>query len=87
MKELKCEEISVYFINENQQIAGLTDDLGTPSTVRGFEIEAGTFFVGDKVFGGYEEADNNPIQFSMKPNWSDTFYVITPTDFNPLQEI
>jgi hypothetical protein len=39
------------------------------------------FFVSDKNFGGYEEVDSNNIEWMFPENWSDKFYVITPTDF------
>ena len=78
MKEWQCEEAAVYFVNADGQIAGKADDLDSPSTLQGFPIQLQSFFVGDKQFGGFGEPDRNALQFSLKPNWSDDFYVVTP---------
>lgn len=78
MKGWKCETASVFFINQDGQIAGQIDDPANPAQFRGFPIIANTMHVGDKQFGGYAEPDRNAWHFSLQPNWSDNFFVITP---------
>lgn len=78
MKAWQCEEASVFFINADGQIAGRIDDQDTPAQFSGFPIQLNSMFVGDKQFGGFGEPDRNALQFSLKPNWSDDFYIVTP---------
>lgn len=84
MKALECEEIGVYVFDETGNIGALQDEQ-TPTTYRPIPIRS--FFVSDKVFGGYEAVDSNNIQWSFLPNWSDTLVRIKPTDFNPLTDL
>jgi len=80
LKGYMCEELSIFLVNEHGHIAGVTDDIGTPTTFKGFPIQS--FFVGDRNLGGFEEPDSNAISWAWPSNWSDKFYVVTPTDFN-----
>ena len=57
------------------------------TTFRGFPIAEGTLFIGDKVFGGRTAPDMNSMRFQLLPNWSDNLYVVTPTDFSPLDNL
>lgn len=82
LKDYQSEILSVYLVNEFGQIAGVTDDITTPTTFKGFPIAKGTFFVSDKNGGKRESPDMNMIQNQFLPNWSDKFYVVNPTDFN-----
>ena len=82
LKAMACENIGVFLINECGQIAGLTDDMTTPTVV--YPIPVQGFFVGDKKLGGYAEPDSNAISWKFFPNWSDMFHVVTPSDFNGL---
>lgn len=84
MKELMCENIAVYFVNESGQIAGLADD--NTNATEFYPIPVQSLFVGDKVFGGYEGVDTNALELMLPANWSDQFYIVTPTDFNPLTD-
>lgn len=78
LKTWKCEEASVFFINQDGQIAGLVDNTTTPTTFRGFPIINNTMHVGDKQPGGHGEPDRNAWNFKLRPNWSDNWYVVTP---------
>lgn len=78
LKAWRCEEASVYFINQDGQIGGFIDSQSSPAQFRGIPIVRNTMHVGDKQFGGFGEPDRNAFQFSLKPNWSDNFYVVTP---------
>jgi hypothetical protein len=79
LKGYMCENIGVFLVNSRGQIAALVDDVTTPTEYMPFPVQG--FFVSDKNFGGYEEVDSNNIEWMFPENWSDKFYVITPTDF------
>lgn len=88
MKNWGCELASVFFVNSAGQIAGHIDDPAAPANFRGFPIQKKTMFVGSKKFGGYGNPDSNVFQFSLPPNWSDNFYVVTPeATFDALEGI
>ena len=87
LKDLMCEILSVYFVDEYNRIIGLADDNDNATTFRGFPIAEGTLFIGDKVFGGRTAPDMNSMRFQLLPNWSDNLYVVTPTDFSPLDNL
>lgn len=79
------KELSVFFINEDGQIIGVTDDPDTPTTFKGFPIQS--FFVQDLGPGGFGETNKNNFKFALKPNWSDNAYRVTPSDFNALTQL
>ena len=82
MNDYICEtELSVFLINENGQIGGLTDSLASPTTFRGIPIRS--FFISDKTFGGFEEPDRHFIRWQFAPDWSTSFYVVD-TNFDAL---
>lgn len=85
LKSYMCENVGVYFVDEFGKIGGLTDDIDNPAEF--FPIPIRGLFVGDKKFGNLEEADSNGIEFKTLPNWSDNFYVVSPTDFNALVDL
>jgi hypothetical protein len=87
MKAYMCENLGVYLINGNGKIAGLVDDLTTPTKFRPIPLAPNSFFIGDKIIGGFEAPDHNMIAFGMLENWSDKFYVVTPTDFNGITQL
>jgi len=88
MKEWNSLDISVFLVNEAGQIIGVSQDSTVAATeFRGIPLYPNTFFVGDKVLGGYEGVDYNPIEFQFPPNWSDDLMVVTPADFSALSEI
>lgn len=82
LKQLACEEIGVFLINQHGQIGCKTVD-----ATHHYPIPVGAFFVGDMKLGGLEEPDANVISWSFAPNWSDDFDYETPTDFNALTEL
>lgn len=88
LKKLMCEAVvnnlGVYLFNEAGQI-GCLQDAATATTY--YPIPIQSLFIGDKVFGNFENVDTNAISFSLPPNWSDNFAVVTPSDFNPLTDI
>jgi hypothetical protein len=85
MKEYSCENLGVYLVDEFGKIGGIADDNGTPTEF--YPIPVNQFFVGDKTLGGYEAPDSNTLQFSFLPNWSNEFYLVSPSDFDPLTEL
>lgn len=85
LKTYECEESCVALINAQGQIGLLCDD---PDNITEYYlIPISSFFVSDKMVGGLENPDGNNISWKMKPNWSDNFVVVTPTDFNALTEL
>lgn len=85
MKEMMCENVGVWFIDENGNIVGMADDIDTPTEYMPFPIQK--LFIGDKKFGGLDEPDANTVEFSLFPNWSDKLKVLKPTDFNALSDL
>lgn len=85
MKEYSCENIGVYLIDENGNIAALTDDEGANY----MPIPVGKFFIGDKKLGGFEEPDSNTIEWNFFPNWSDNLVIVKATefDYSPLTDL
>lgn len=79
IKTYGCENIGVFLVNENGQLAGVTDSIATPTKFSPFPIQG--FFVGDKKMGGLEEPDSNAVDWAFPANWSDKFLVVTPVDF------
>lgn len=88
LKTLKCEvSLGVYLVNEYGQIGGINDDQDSPTLFYPIPIVDGTFFIGDKGFGGFENRDYNMIRWQFAPNWSDKFHIVTASDFNPLDKL
>lgn len=85
IKELQCEVLAGYLVDQYGRISGIADDNDTPTIFRPIPFRG--FFVGDKLLGGLEAPDSNAMQWSYEPNYSDEFYIVTPTDFNPLTDL
>lgn len=86
IKKYNCEVgVSVFLINEHGQIGCIADDNESATKVRG--IPTRSFFVGSKIMGGRNDVDKNKIMWKYLPSWSDEFYIINPTDFDPREEI
>lgn len=83
LKTYQCETVGVYLVDEFGRIAGLVDNLTTPTKF--FPIPIHEYFVADKALGGLEAPDMNGISWGFAPNWSDKFYIVKPTDFNGLE--
>lgn len=86
LDKLRRDDVSVFLVNECGDIAGVSDDPTNPTTLKGFPISRGTFFIGDKTHGKQAEDDSNAFEWTFKPNWSKNFTVIAPTDFNPTDD-
>ena len=86
LKQYMCENVGVWLIDENGNIACLVDDHDNPTKF--MPIPIGKLFIGDKKLGGFEEPDSNTIEWSFFPNWSDNLYIIKreELDFNPLTD-
>lgn len=82
LKELMCENVGVYFIDEFGRIVADSD--GADPVVNYYPIPINGLFIGDKKVGGLEEPDSNTIEFGLYPNWSDNLRITTPADFDAL---
>jgi hypothetical protein len=88
MKDFQDElSLGVFLFNQYSQIGCIVDDITTPAAYYPIPIARQTLFVGDKKIGGLEEEDSNVLSWQYKPNWSDNFVVISPTDFDPLTDL
>lgn len=87
LKKIQCEDVQLYLIDHQGVMAGETDDLDSPTTFAGFPVVLNTFFVSDLDLGGLEEPDRNYLQWSFNANWSDKFYMVSPVDFNALEDL
>ena len=88
MKALQCEaqadNLGVFLFDENGNIEAIEDGT-TAGTYYPIPIRA--LFIGDKAHGGLEAPDNNAIQWSFLPNYSDNLKIVAPSDFNPLTDL
>lgn len=85
LKKYMSEEVGVYLIDANGQMAGIADDLTTPTKISPIPISS--LFVGSRKLGGFEAPDTNAIEWMFHPNWSDNLIFFKPTDFNPLTDL
>lgn len=88
LKKYSCENIGVYLVDENGNIAGLAEGEDEGDL---YPIPVGKFFVGDKNLGGFEEPDSNTISWSFFPNWSDHLIIVKKSaynfDYSPLTDL
>ena len=88
LKELQCEaqadNLGVFLFDENGAIEAIAD--GTTEGTY-YPIPIRSLFIGDKAHGGLEAPDNNAIQWTFLPNYSDNLKIVVPTDFNPLTDL
>ena len=93
MKELQCEaqsdNLGVILFDENGNIEAVkkSTTVDTTTTVEYMPIPIRSLFIGDKSHGGLEAPDNNAIQWSFLPNYSDDLAIVQPDDFNPLTDL
>lgn len=86
IRKYNCETgLSVFLVNEHGQIGCLADDNETPLKIKGIPVRS--FFVSSKSFGGRNDVDKNKIMWKYLPNYSDEFYIVNPTDFDPLSDL
>lgn len=74
LKKLAQEELVVYFINEFNQLVGISEDDG--DTVTGIPLHA--FFAGDAANEGKNTHDKAPIRFGVDYGWRDNLYIVKP---------
>lgn len=85
MKEMMCENVGVWMIDENGNIVAEADNVANPTKYYPFPIHK--LFIGDKKLGGFDNPDVNTVEFSLYPNWSDKLVILKPTDFNALSDL
>lgn len=85
LKGYSCEQIGLYLIDKSGNIGCLVNDLETPTEY--YPIPVYSWRVGDKVFGGFEGVDYNPVSWSFLEDWSDKFAIVKPTDFNAFTDL
>lgn len=85
LKTFMCEAVGVFFIDEFGRVVMDSDGLATIANY--YPIPVNGLFIGDKKIGGLEEPDSNVIEFGLYPNWSDNLRVITPADFDALNDL
>lgn len=87
LKKLSCEaaanNLGVFLVDEHGRITGKTNSGETEV----YPIPVRSLFVGDKKIGGLEEPDSNVLSFQLLPNWSDDLFLVTPSDFNALEDL
>jgi hypothetical protein len=79
MKELVCNDLEVYLINEDGDIIG---DASTSGTFKGFDCT--TVALGSRSVQGIATRDSNVMTFQLDADWDTIFEKQTPTDFNAL---
>jgi hypothetical protein len=78
LKELRCESLEVYFVNQDGDIIGRRNgDLFV-----GFNAIA--LVVNSRSALGFGTRDANVIEFQLDADWDSEFEKITPSDFNAL---
>jgi hypothetical protein len=81
LKDLVCEDLEVYFINEDGDIIGRRNpsdtDLWTGIPVTNVALQS-------RNVQGFATRDSNIITFQLDADWDTTFEKQTPTDFNAL---
>jgi len=82
LKELVCEDLEVYFINEDGDIIG---DASTTGTFKGFDCT--NVALGSRNVQGFSTRDSNIMSFQLDSDWDTVFEKQTPTDFNALTGI
>lgn len=80
--------VGVIPINEAGQMMFSSNGLARNSvTYELYPIPITKLFFSDKGLGGFEAVDHNMVSFQMKPDWSDLIEIITPTDFDGLEDL
>lgn len=85
LKGWTCERMGHYLIDKSGNIGCLCDDPANPTEY--YPIPAYGFRVGDKVFGGLEGVDYNPVNWTYLEDWSDKFIIVKPADFNAFADL
>jgi len=81
MKDLECETLKVFMVNNEGKIFSISQDAGV--TVDGITVSA--LGLGDRNNTGFNSKDTHAFSFSLPPRWDDYLYEIAPeAAFNPL---
>ena len=83
-KQLSEREI---FLEADIEAIKKSETVESLTTVSYLPIPIRSLFIGDKSHGGLEAPDNNGIQWSFLPNYSDDLAIVAPDDFNPLTDL
>jgi len=78
MKELRCEDVEVYFINDAGKILCRKDG----DLITGFDAK--NFSLSSKNNAGFGTRDNNVLTFQLDDDWDEYLEFKTPSDFNAL---
>lgn len=81
MKLLVCEDLEIYFINDDGDIIGERDTVD-PDLWHGFN--ATNVALGGRSVQGFASRDSNVLTFQLDDDWDTKFEKQTPTDFNAL---
>lgn len=81
LKDLKCEDMEVYFINEDGDIIGQRDPLDA-DLFKGIPVTS--IVLGSRNVQGFTTRDSNIMTFQLNEDWDTYFEKQTPTDFNAL---
>ena len=80
MKLLVCEDLEIYFINDDGDIIGERDTVD--ATWHGFSVT--NVALGGRSVQGFASRDSNVLTFQLDDDWDTKFEKQTPTDFNAL---
>jgi hypothetical protein len=82
MKLLVCEDLEVYFVNDDGDIIGNEENTGF---ITGFDCS--NVALASRSVQGFATRDSNTVTFQLDPDWDTTFTKLTPTNFNALTGI
>jgi hypothetical protein len=81
MKLLVCEDLEIYFINDDGDIIGERDTVDA-DLWHGFSVT--NVALGGRSVQGFASRDSNVLTFQLDDDWDTKFEKQTPTDFNAL---
>ena len=82
LKALKCEDLEVYFVNEEGDIIG---EASVTGQFKGFDCT--NVVLGSRSVQGIATRDSNILTFQLDADWDTYFQKQTPTDFKALTGI
>ena len=80
MKLLVCEDLEMYFVNDDGDIIGERDTVD--GTWHGFNVT--NVALGGRSVQGFASRDGNILTYQLSDDWDTKFEKQTPTDFNAL---
>jgi len=80
MKLLVCEDLEMYFVNDDGDIIGERDTVD--ATWHGFNVT--NVALGGRSVQGFASRDGNVLTYQLGDDWDTKFEKQTPTDFNAL---